>query len=265
MRQILYNLLSNAVKFTEAGEVCLSVARGAEALEIVVADSGIGIAPEALDRLFGRFQQVDSSTTRRFGGSGLGLSICRELADLMGGSVAVQSTPGEGSRFIARLPLPRLGDAQAATGLSADTLEAGLSRSEAQLSILAAEDNGVNQLVLKTLLAQVGVEPTMVGDGRQALDAWRHGAFDLILMDVQMPVMDGVAATQAIRAAEAADPGRPRTPILALTANAMQHQVAEYLAAGFDGHVAKPIDAAKLYEAIAQAARLIKDDEAAAA
>ena len=265
VRQILYNLLSNAVKFTEAGEVSLSVTLRAEALEIVVADSGIGIAPEAVARLFGRFQQVDSSTARRYGGAGLGLSICRELAELMGGSVEVQSTPGVGSRFIAVLPLRRLGDVAAADGLSGHTLEAGLSRSEAQISILAAEDNAVNQLVLKTLLAQVGVEPTLVGDGLQALDAWRHGAFDLILMDVQMPVMDGLAATLAIRAAETADPGRARTPILALTANAMQHQVAEYLAAGFDGHVAKPIDAAKLYAAIAAAAQIIDDAEAEAA
>ncbi len=264
VRQILYNLLSNAVKFTEAGEVSLSVALGAEALEIVVADSGIGIAPEAADRLFGRFQQVDSSTTRRYGGTGLGLSICRELAELMGGSVAAHSMPGVGSRFIVVLPLRRLGDVAAADGLSGHTPHADLSRSEAQISILAAEDNTVNQLVLKTLLAQAGLEPTLVGDGLQALDAWRHGAFDLILMDVQMPVMDGLAATLAIRAAEAADPGRGRIPILALTANAMQHQVAEYLAAGFDGHVAKPIDAAKLYAAIAAAARIIGDAEAEA-
>ena len=255
VRQILYNLLSNAVKFTEAGEVSLTVGRGAGALEIVVADSGIGIASEHLHRLFGRFQQVDSSTTRRFGGSGLGLSICRELAELMGGSVEAQSTPGVGTRFIVILPLDRAEAVAPTAGLDAETLEAGLAAGGASLRILAAEDNPVNQLVLKTLLAQVGVEPVMVSDGAQALDAWRTGVFDLVLMDVQMPVLDGAAATRLIRAAEVAE-GRARTPILALTANAMQHQVADYLAGGFDGHVAKPIDVHRLYEAIAEAARI---------
>jgi signal transduction histidine kinase/CheY-like chemotaxis protein len=263
VRQILYNLLSNAVKFTEAGEVSLTVARGVHALEIVVADSGPGIPREHLGRLFGRFQQVDSSTTRRYGGTGLGLSICRELAELMGGSVDVDSAPGVGSRFIVILPLERVDAAGAADGAS-EAAEVDFS-SEVSLRILAAEDNAVNQLVLRTLLAQVGLEPTIVGDGREALEAWRAGGFDLILMDVQMPVMDGLAATQAIRAAEAADPGRARIPILALTADAMQHQVAEYLAAGFDGHVAKPIDAGKLYAAIAQAAQPAGADAAAAA
>jgi len=259
VRQILYNLLSNAVKFTSTGEVSLSLSRGVDGLTIEVADTGIGIAAEHLDRLFGRFQQVDSSTTRRFGGTGLGLSICRELAQLMGGAIEVSSEANRGTRFLVSLPLERLGDVEARPA-GADSLEAGLADGEATISVLAAEDNPVNQLVLRTLLAQVGVAPDIVGDGREAVEAWRTGAYDLILMDVQMPVMDGMAATQAIRAAEAADAGRRRIPILALTANAMQHQVAEYLACGFDGHVAKPIDAVRLYEAIAQAAGL---DEAA--
>jgi signal transduction histidine kinase/ActR/RegA family two-component response regulator len=249
VRQILYNLLSNAVKFTAAGEVSLSVARGAEALEIVVADSGIGIAPQDLARLFRRFQQVDSSTTRRFGGTGLGLSICRELAELMGGSVEAQSTPGLGSRFIVVLPLPRVA---AAGPAAAEAAASDLRGDPGALRILAAEDNPVNQLVLKTLLGQAGVEPMMVDNGDAAVEAWRDGTFDLILMDVQMPVVDGVSATRMIRAAERAE-GRRRTPIVALTANTMQHQVTEYLAAGFDGHLAKPIDARALYEAIAAA------------
>ena len=254
LRQILYNLLSNAVKFTAAGEVSLSLTRSGEALTIVVADSGIGIAPQDLARLFSRFQQVDSSTTRRYGGTGLGLSICRELAELMGGSVDVESLPGAGSRFTVSLPLPRLGGATVGTGPAAATLEAGLVLGGVAPRVLAAEDNPINQLVLRTLLAQVGIEPTVVGDGQAAIEAWRAGAFDLILMDVQMPVLDGVSATRAIRTAEAAD-RRPRTPILAITADAMQHQVDEHLAAGFDGHVTKPIDAGRLYEAITQAVR----------
>jgi len=263
VRQILYNLLSNAVKFTEAGEVSLTVSATLGTLTLVVADSGIGIAPQDLARLFSRFQQVDSSTTRRYGGTGLGLSICRELAELMGGSVTVESQPGAGSRFLVMLPLPRVAH-EATPGLDADTLEAGLADAGIPLRVLAAEDNAVNQLVLTTLLSQVGVAPDVVADGAAAVAAWRSGAWDLILMDVQMPVMDGVEAVRVIRAAEAAE-GRPRTPIVALTANAMAHQVAEYLAAGFDGHVAKPIDAARLYAAIAEAVTPDADGEATAA
>ena len=262
LRQILYNLLSNALKFTDAGEVSLTVSCEDGALAFAVADTGIGIAASDLDRLFDRFQQVDSSTTRRYGGSGLGLSICRELAELMGGSVTVQSRPGAGSRFDVRLPLPRV---EARAPMRPEALDAGLAGSDAGLRVLAAEDNPVNQLVLTTLLAQVGIAPDVVGDGQAAVDAWRTGAWDLILMDVQMPVMDGGQAVHAIRAEEAAT-GRRRTPILALTANAMAHQVAEYLAAGFDGHVAKPIDAARLYQAIAEAAApAIESGETAAA
>jgi len=261
VRQILYNLLSNAVKFTEAGEVSLTVAAPNDVLTLVVADSGIGIAPQDMDRLFHRFQQVDSSTTRRYGGSGLGLSICRELAELMGGSVTVESRAGAGSRFVVTLPLPRVA---LAPSPPADTLDAGLADSEVSLRVLAAEDNPVNQLVLTTLLAQVGVAPDVVANGEAAVAAWRTGSWDLILMDVQMPVMDGVEAVRIIRAAEAAE-GRAHTPILALTANAMAHQVADYLAAGFDGHVAKPIDAGRLYQAMADAVQPAVEREATAA
>jgi signal transduction histidine kinase/ActR/RegA family two-component response regulator len=264
LRQILYNLLSNAVKFTQAGEVSLSVARVADALTLVVADTGIGIAEADRGRLFSRFEQVDSSTTRRYGGTGLGLSICRELAELMGGSIEVESLPRAGSRFIVVLPLPRLGDREASRGISADTLEAGLGAEGVALRVLAAEDNPINQLVLTTLLAQVGLEPDMVADGQAAVDAWRTGAYDLILMDIQMPVLDGPSALAQIRSEEFRT-GRRRTPVLALTANAMQHQVEEYLTRGFDGHVAKPIDAGRLYEAIAEAAARRPGGEGAAA
>ena len=163
------------------------------------------------------------------------------------------------------LPLPRLDETTSSPAPGADTREAGLAGSERAPAVLAAEDNPVNQLVLRTLLAQVGVDPTIVDDGAQALDAWRRGAFDVVLMDIQMPVMDGLSAVAAIRAAEAAEPHRGRTPVLALTANAMAHQVAEYLAAGFDGHVAKPIDAARLYQAIAEATQAEGGDRGAAA
>jgi signal transduction histidine kinase/CheY-like chemotaxis protein len=249
VRQILYNLISNALKFTEAGRIAVRLARPDGALRLTVEDTGIGIPAEALRRLFAKFEQADASTTRRYGGAGLGLSICRELAELMGGSITAVSTPGRGSAFTVILPLERLGDA---AGPAAEPEAfAGLETGRA-LRVLAAEDNAVNQLVLKTLLEQVGVEPVIVADGQAALAAWRREPWDLILMDVQMPVMDGPTAARAIRAAEALD-GRARTPIIALTANAMAHQVAEYAAAGMDGHVAKPIEAASLYAAIVQA------------
>jgi signal transduction histidine kinase/CheY-like chemotaxis protein len=252
LRQILYNLLSNAVKFTEAGEIGVIARRSDGVLSLEIADTGVGIAPAQLERLFGKFEQADASTTRRHGGTGLGLSISRELARLMGGDISAESAPGEGARFTVRLPLPRAGEGAPAKA-SAD--QAGAALDGARLRILAAEDNAVNQLVLKTLLGQIGAEPVIVAHGGEALEAWEAGGFDLILMDVQMPQMDGPAATRAIRAREAAT-GRARTPIVALTANAMPHQVKEYLAAGMDGHVAKPIDAAELYGVLAAVAEM---------
>jgi signal transduction histidine kinase/CheY-like chemotaxis protein len=248
VRQILHNLISNALKFTEAGRIVVSLERAGADVRLSVADSGVGIEPDVLARLFAKFEQADASTTRRYGGAGLGLSICRELAELMGGTIAAQSTLGVGSTFTVTLPMPWLGEAPAAAERSA-AVGPELLR---PLRVLAAEDNATNQLVLKTLLSQVGVEPVVVGDGRAAVEAWAAEPWDLILMDVQMPVMDGPAAARAIRAAEAAS-GRPRTRIVALTANAMSHQVSEYLAAGMDGHVAKPIEAVALFAALQEA------------
>jgi signal transduction histidine kinase/CheY-like chemotaxis protein len=259
VRQILYNLLGNALKFTETGEIRLTVVRRGEALTFTVSDTGIGIAPENLASIFASYQQADASTTRRFGGTGLGLSICRELAELMSGTIEVESTLGKGSRFIVSLPLTRVADGAApARGPDAP---GGPAR---MLKVLAAEDNAVNQLVLRTLLSQAGVLPTVVENGQLALEAWQAESFDLILMDVQMPVMDGITAMQAIRAGEKSE-SRPRTPILALTANAMAHQVEEYLAAGADGHVSKPIDARQLFEAIDAAIRPKPSSQASAA
>jgi len=250
VRQILHNLISNALKFTHAGRIEIAVAREADGVRLSVRDSGIGIPPETLARLFAKFEQADASTTRRYGGAGLGLSICRELAELMGGAICAQSTPGEGATFIVRLPLVRVGEADAPAPAAAGEDDAATAGRP--LRVLAAEDNAINQLVLRTLLAQADIEPVIVDDGQACLEAWTAEPWDLILMDVQMPVMDGLAATRAIRAAEAAQ-GRARTPIVALTANAMAHQVGEYRKAGMDGHVAKPIEAASLFAAIAQA------------
>jgi CheY-like chemotaxis protein len=261
LRQILHNLISNALKFTDEGSIRVALARSDEAVQVTVSDSGVGIEAEVLARLFGKFEQADASTTRRYGGAGLGLSICRELAELMGGTIEAESEAGRGATFTVSLPLPWLGEAP-------EPVEAEPAAPDftpvRPLRVLAAEDNAVNQLVLKALLAQVGVEPVMVADGRAAVEAWAREPWDLILMDVQMPVMDGPSAARAIRAAEA-ESGRTRTPIVALTANAMSYQVAEYVAAGMDGHVAKPIEAAQLYAALQQADGLAEAEVADAA
>ncbi|HEX2560717.1 ATP-binding protein [Phenylobacterium sp.] len=259
LRQVLGKLLSNAVKFTAAGEVELALARYDGRLCFAVRDTGQGIDQAQLGRLFERFEQVDASPTRRHGGAGLGLSIAREIAQLMGAEIEVSSRPGEGSTFTLAAPLPRIGDATPVA--QSDFAELDLS----DVRLLAAEDNPMNQLVLKTLLGQHGLDPVLVETGAQALAAWRTGGFDVILMDVQMPEMDGPAAARAIRTEEAAR-GLPRTPIVALTANAMSHQVEEYFAAGMDLHVAKPIEAGLLYDAIIEAlnSRETRTDSAAA-
>ena len=254
LRQIASNLVSNALKFTDKGEVRLAlrekVENGREMLHLTVSDSGIGIPAEKLPMLFQKFTQVDSSTTRKFGGTGLGLAICRELAGLMDGRIWVESQEGQGSAFHLVAPLPRA-KAQAQTAPLAQAADASpsLAGGPRPVRVLAAEDNPTNQLVLRTIMQTFGVDLTLVGDGLQAVDAWKNGEFDLILMDIQMPVMDGVAATRLIRETEGHG-SRRRIPIVALSANAMTHQVAEYLGAGMDLHVAKPIELSKLHAAL---------------
>ncbi len=257
VRQILYNLISNALKFTETGQIRVTVGRSRNELILEVRDSGIGISPEQLKSLFQKFEQADASTTRRYGGTGLGLAICRELAQLMGGDIEAKSVVGEGATFIVRLPLAKLA---ARPVRSTDTPPAAKPRPD-QTRVLAAEDNAVNQLVLKTLLQQAGLDLIVVSDGVAAVAAWEAEAWDVILMDVQMPEMDGPTATRRIRAREA-ETGRARTPIVALTANAMAHQVADYLDAGMDGFISKPIEVSRLFAAI-EAALAPSDDEAA--
>jgi signal transduction histidine kinase/CheY-like chemotaxis protein len=245
VRQILYNLISNGIKFTETGEVRGAITATQTGLRIEVSDTGIGIAPERIDSLFEKFVQADSSSTRRFGGVGIGLAICKALCSSMGGKISVTSALGKGSRFVVDLPLPPGTGRKVATPDQADAPVGA----DASFRVLAAEDNRVNQLVLRTLLGQIGLDPTIVENGAEALEAWEQGHYDLILMDVQMPVMDGAAATEAIRTREAAS-GRPATPIVALTANAMRHQVEAYRAAGMDGILAKPLEIAALFKTI---------------
>jgi signal transduction histidine kinase/ActR/RegA family two-component response regulator len=245
VRQILHNLVSNAVKFTTKGTVSLRVAHDGAALVATVADTGPGIAPQRQVHMFDRFVQEDATMTRRFGGSGLGLAICRELCELQGGTIALESELGQGSTFTVRLPLPRAGEDGAAEAPQA----AAIDPAWAERRILAAEDNPTNQLVLKTLLEELGCEVTMVEDGEEAFDAYAAGHFDIVLMDIQMPKMDGVTCALSIRELEQTV-GRARTPILALTANAMVHQTAEYRAAGMDAVIPKPIQREALIAAL---------------
>jgi len=250
VRQILNNLISNALKFTGTGHVAVTVGRRRGTLTLTVADTGIGMSQTQQAALFQKFAQADASTTRRFGGTGLGLAICRELSELMGGQIEARSAEGEGSTFVATLPLPRLERAmRKAASPRAAARAQPTATDHAGVRLLAAEDNPVNQLVLKTLLSQMGVEAVIVGDGVDAVAAWESEDWDVILMDVQMPRMDGPTAVRFIRERELAQ-GRRRTPIVALTANAMTHQVNEYLAAGMDGFVAKPIEVERLFAAL---------------
>lgn len=251
VRQILYNLISNALKFTDEGKVVISLRRSEEGLNIEVADTGMGIPVADQESLFQPFVQADASTTRRFGGTGLGLSICRELAARMGGDIKVESAPGRGAKFIVRLPLPYIRPASAELN-TPNQARAAQHHAAPALRVLAAEDNRTNQLVLGALLAQIGIEPVFVENGRLAVQAWQAADWDLILMDAQMPEMDGVQATTAIRAAEAAE-CRARTPIIALTANALTHHAEEYIACGMDSVVCKPLQVAELFAAVEHA------------
>jgi signal transduction histidine kinase/CheY-like chemotaxis protein len=253
VRQILYNLLSNAVKFTERGRIDVRARRTEGGVRISVQDTGIGMQAETAQRMFEKFSQADASVTRRFGGTGLGLSICRELAELMGGSIGVDSALGQGSTFTVDLPLKFVGPAEPAPAAPTNSLPPGLIGRAEKLRILVAEDHEINRFVLRNLLDVIGnLDLEMVANGALAIAAWEAREWDLILMDVNMPDMDGVTATRSIRSMER-QTQRRRTPIIALTANAMSHQVDEYLQAGMDGHLAKPIEAASLFAAIAQA------------
>ncbi|MFL5296662.1 MAG: ATP-binding protein [Phenylobacterium sp.] len=233
--QILSNLLSNAVKFTAQGSVALEVSAAGDDVMFQVIDTGVGFAAEFQARLFSRFEQADGSITRRFGGSGLGLAISSSLTELMGGEISAKSEPGRGSEFTVVLPLPAT-EAPAA----AKPVEQAEAADLSSLKVLVAEDHPTNRAVVSLILEPLGVQLTMVEDGRQAVEAVEREAFDLILMDIQMPVLDGLSAAREIRSLEAAL-GLPPTRIVALSANALPEHIAEAHAAGMDEHLAKPI------------------------
>ena len=247
IRQILTNLVSNALKFTATGEVRLSVEDTADdRVRFTVADTGVGFEPEQKGRIFGRFHQADGSITRRFGGTGLGLAISRELAELMGGGLDCDSEPGVGSRFWFETPLP-----PAEAERTAISPVSEVDTGAVALRILLADDHPANRKVIEVLLSGTDADLVCVADGREALDAFQEGGFDLVLMDMQMPVMDGLTATAEIRACET-QRGWGRTPVLMLTANAMPDHVEAGRKAGADGHLAKPVTMATLFAGISQ-------------
>ncbi len=254
--QILSNLATNAIKFTERGRIAIQArfqSRQDQSAELFfqVSDTGIGLSPEAAARLFQPFTQADTSITRRYGGTGLGLVLCRKLAELMGGKIWCESVEGQGSNFMFTVKLEA--DQEAEPEKRAGAQAAGLDlKSLAErlkgARILVAEDNDLNQLVVKELLKKIQIQPVMVNNGQQAVEACQAQSFDLIFMDIQMPVMDGYTATELIRAHS----GGQGPPIIAMTAHAMAGDREKSLEAGMNGHISKPFNPKELFSTLAQ-------------
>jgi signal transduction histidine kinase/ActR/RegA family two-component response regulator len=262
VRQIVLNLISNALKFTDAGTVRLLLrpapaADGDGGVDILVTDTGIGMTPDQLGSLFRPYAQAEASTARRYGGTGLGLAICRKLSAMMGGEIGVESHAGRGSTFRVWLPLP-----------AAEAPEAEAAEPEAlpPLRILVADDNPINQAVARAILEAAGADVETVSNGAEALDRLRIEGFDVVLMDLNMPIMDGVEAVGRLRDGQA---GRPDMPVVALTADAMAGEEARLRALGFDALQHKPVQPAALIGAIAEVLaarpRAKADDSEAAA
>ncbi|WP_183234050.1 ATP-binding protein [Amphiplicatus metriothermophilus] len=251
--QILHNLVVNAIKFTQIGGVAVRIAAAPgtpDRCVIEVADSGIGMTPEQAARIFEPFSQADTATSRQFGGTGLGLSIVNGLVRSMGGTISVETAPGAGSTFIVELPLPRApADALPENGRSNDYSDAA-APCERSLRILAAEDNAVNRAVLQALLAPAGHRIEFATDGFEAIEAIRGESFDLVLMDISMPGMDGEEAMRRIREAETERGAARPTPIIAVSAHAMRQQIEHYRTIGFDGYVTKPVTSDRLLSEI---------------
>ena len=253
LRQVTGNLLSNAIKFTTRGSVSLRAFVEDGVLALAVRDTGIGFDDDFKARMFERFEQADGSITRRFGGTGLGLAISSQLAGIMGGDLTAESEPGKGAVFILTLPMVQVAEPEAALVAA----PAGFVQVRAP-RVLLAEDHAVNRRVVQLLLEPAGVELTSVENGALAVEALAAGSFDLVLMDMQMPVMDGLTAIRTIRAAETG-----RTPIWALSANALPEHVRASAEAGADGHLTKPVSAEALFEVLTRVCG--EAEEAAAA
>lgn len=252
IRQILNNLIDNAVKFTDAGSVNLRVgcaASGADAkLRFEVRDTGIGLTETQKARLFEPYAQGDASVGAKYGGTGLGLSIARKLVDLMGGEMGCESIEGQGSVFWFQVPL-RLAGAGAGAGAGEATADDETAPGPLSGRVLIVEDNEVNQMLIKAYLDSFGLAHDVAANGQEALAALQAGSFDLVLMDIMMPELDGIETTNRIRAL----PGPiAQVPVVALTANAMAGDRERYLAAGMDGYVSKPVGAADLFAVLAE-------------
>ena len=247
LRQVVLNLVGNAVKFTDSGSVSVTAGLreqpvGPPLVSVAVQDTGIGLTDEARARLFEKFTQGDSSISRRFGGTGLGLAICRELIGLMGGTIAAEGAPGRGSRFACTIPLPR---ASHAVALERAGVQPPAPAADGRsYRVLLADDNRINQRLVATLLEGAGHRVDIVEDGRRAVEAAERADYDLVLMDVQMPVLDGVQATRRIRALPSP---RGTVRIVALTADAIAGAERRYLAAGMDGYLSKPLSPRALF------------------
>ena len=252
IQQILNNLLSNAIKFTETGSVSLSLSiREGKPLVIEVRDTGIGMTPEQVDRVFMSFEQAEGGTTRRFGGTGLGMAIVRKLIDLMGGEITIESVLGRGTIMRVSVPLT-IAPAKSAflqretTSLSPETPQL------AGIRLLVADDSAINLQVLQEMLSGTQAHLTFATNGAEAVEEWKRmrsigKAADMLILDISMPVLDGVGALVTIRLIEG---DGPQVPAIAVTANAMSHQVTEYIMAGFDAHVPKPFRQSVLFHAI---------------
>ena len=270
LRQVLTNLISNSIKFTEKGEVmvCVRIVNVGELgarVNIAVSDTGVGIAPEAQQKIFEHFSQADESTTRQYGGTGLGLAICKRLVELMGGSIRVESAPGKGAKFIIDLGLqlsmasaaalyealhgvrPQAAPAQAASAVIAS---AAPKRAVLHGRVLVAEDNPVNQRLVKAMLTRLGLDADSANNGAEAVAMLQERRYDAVLMDCQMPVMDGYQSTQEIRRSPSA--GTRHVPIIALTANVMEGDQKKCLDAGMDDYLSKPYTLHELEKVLAR-------------
>ncbi len=237
LRQILFNLVSNAVKFTTRGSVWLRVRKTKDGmLGFEIEDEGIGIEPDQLERIFSSFEQGELATTRRYGGTGLGLAISRKLAQLMGGDITVRSQPGKGSCFCLNLPYQAAVTAPVA---AAEVTVVAASRPEPTIHVLIVDDHEVNRRIVSLFLEPMGWGWTMADNGIEAVERCHARRFDVILMDMQMPLLDGISATRRIRAGKGPN---KQTPIIALTANAMDYHRAAWAEVGVDDFLTKPID-----------------------
>ncbi len=248
--QIMHNVIGNAIKFTEAGEVTMALScQPGKPLIIDIRDTGIGMTDEQLSRIFDDFAQADTSISRRYGGTGLGMAIVRRLVTLMGGTIRVTSRMGEGTKVRISLPLPLANTAPPPVEkLTGEAAPSG----ELDLRVLAADDNGTNRMILQAMLRNLGVSVTMVSGGLPALQAFDGELFDAVLLDISMPDLDGISVLKELRLREVAL-GRTPVPALAVTANAMDHQIRTYQEAGFNGHISKPISQKALREALERA------------